>query len=72
MFRPAFMQPTKGLKNAYMAYRMLAPIFPMFKLLFPNYVLTLREVGLAMINSVEKVPDKRVLEAQDIARLAQG
>jgi uncharacterized protein YbjT (DUF2867 family) len=72
MFRPAFIQPTKGLKNAYAAYRVLAPFFPMFKVLFPNYVLTLREIGMAMINSVGKGPDKRILEVKDIVRLAQG
>jgi hypothetical protein len=71
MFRPAFIQPTKGLKNTYTAYRLLAPFFPFFKYLFPNYVLTLREIGLAMINSVNKGPDKQVLEVPDIAMLAR-
>jgi uncharacterized protein YbjT (DUF2867 family) len=71
MFRPAFLQPTKGLKNTYTAYRLLAPFYPVWRSLFPNYVLTLREIGLAMINSVNKGPDKQVLEVPDIAMLAQ-
>jgi hypothetical protein len=70
MFRPAFIQPTRGLKNTYTAYRLLAPFFPVFKYLFPNYVLTLREIGLAMINSVNKGADRQVLEVPDIAMLA--
>jgi uncharacterized protein YbjT (DUF2867 family) len=71
LFRPAFIQPTKGLKNTYTAYRLLAPFYPVWRSLFPNYVLTLREIGLAMINSVNKGPDKQVLEVPDIAILAQ-
>jgi len=71
MFRPAFIQPTKGLKNTYTAYRLLAPFYPVWKALFPNYVLTLREIGQAMINCVNKGPDKQVLEVPDIAMLAQ-
>jgi uncharacterized protein YbjT (DUF2867 family) len=71
MFRPAFIQPTKGLKNAHAFYHVLAPLFPPAKVLFPKYVLTLKEIGLAMINSVSRGPDKRVLEVRDIAMLAR-
>ena len=71
MFRPAFIQPTKGLKNTHTFYRALTPLFPLGKLLFPQYLLTLREIGLAMINSVAKGYDKQVLEVRDIARLAR-
>ena len=71
MFRPAFIQPTKGLKNAYTAYRLLAPFFPVGKILLPQYVVSLKEIGLAMINSVNRGgPDKQVLEVEDIVRLA--
>lgn len=70
MFRPAFIQPTKGLKNTHSFYRVLAPFFPLWKLLFPQYLLTLKEIGLAMINSVDKGYDKQVLEVRDIAKLA--
>ncbi len=70
MFRPAFIQPTRGLKNTHWFYRAAAPLFPPVKMLFPGYILTLREIGLAMINSVEKGPDEKVLEVGDIAKLA--
>jgi hypothetical protein len=39
--------------------------------LFPNYFVTLKEVGLPMINSVILGFDKKVLEAKDIAALAK-
>jgi len=70
MFRPAFIQPTKGLQHAHLFYRVLAPFFPLWQLLFPHYLLTLKEIGLAMINSVNKGPDKRVIEVKDITMLA--
>jgi hypothetical protein len=71
MFRPAFIQPTRGLKNTYTLYRLLAPFFPLWKILFPKYIITQKELGLAMINSVNKGPDKQVLEVRDIALLAR-
>jgi uncharacterized protein YbjT (DUF2867 family) len=71
MFRPAFIQPTKGLKNTYTAYRVLSPFFPVWKALFPKYISTLQEIGLAMINSVNKGPDRQVLEVKDIVALAR-
>ncbi len=71
MFRPAFMMPTEGLKHAYKAYKYLSPLFPAFKYIFPKYVSTLSEVGIAMINSVNKGYHKKVLEVLDIIELAR-
>jgi len=69
-FRPAFMLPTKGLKNALSFYKYITWLYPIVHMLFPNSFGTLREVGLAMINCVIYGSDKRVLEAKDIAELA--
>lgn len=71
MFRPGFIRPTKGLSNTHAFYRVLSPFFPLATMLFPSSILTLREVGLAMINSVGSGPEKRVLEIRDIAALAR-
>jgi uncharacterized protein YbjT (DUF2867 family) len=70
-FRPAIMQPTKGLKNALPAYKYLSWLFPIFRPIFPNYFGTLKDVGLEMINCVIFGFDKKVLEARDIAELAK-
>lgn len=70
MFRPGYIQPTKGLKNTYKTYKVLAPLYPLWKLLFPKYVSTLKEIGMAMINTVNKGYDKPVLEVPDIIKLA--
>lgn len=70
MFRPGFMQPTKGLKNTLRGYAALSWLYPLIHPLFPKYVCTLREVGLAMINAVSRGPEKSILEVEDIVLLA--
>jgi hypothetical protein len=70
-FRPAFMLPTKGLKNTLPAYKYVTWLYPIVKPLFPNYFGTLKDVGLAMVNSVLLGSEKKVLEAKDIAALAR-
>jgi len=70
MFRPGFMQPTKGLKNANKMYKVFMPVFPVIKLLFPKHVSTLAQVGIAMINVVNMGYEKQVLEVKDIIKLA--
>jgi len=71
MFRPALILPTKGLKNTLTLYKLFAPLTPLVKLLFPKYVCTLREVGLAMINAAIIGYEKKALEVGDIKTLAK-
>lgn len=71
MFRPGYIQPTKGLKNAYKIYKVFAPFYPIWKTLFPKFVCTLEDLGLAMINAVTKGYSKSVLECLDITSLAK-
>lgn len=70
-FRPAFMLPTKGLKNTLVFYKYISWLYPFVRPLFPGYFQTLKELGLAMINSVNQGPEKRVLEGRDIIELAK-
>jgi uncharacterized protein YbjT (DUF2867 family) len=70
-FRPVFMLPTKGLKNALSFYKYVNWLYPLVHPIFPNYFGTLKELGLAMINCVLFGYDKKVLEAKDIAILAK-
>ena len=69
-FRPGGITPTKGLKNTYTILRVMNPILPVFRFLFPKLVCSLREVGLAMINVTLKGYDKKVIEVPDIVKLA--
>jgi uncharacterized protein YbjT (DUF2867 family) len=70
-FRPGFMKPTPGQKNIKSYYKIIGGLYPLLLMLFPNHVSTLREVGLAMINSVIKGYDKQILEIKDIKLLAK-
>lgn len=70
MFRPGFIKPTRGLKNANMFSKVLGPLYPVWKTLLPKYVCTLEEIGVAMINASMKGYSKRVLENKDISELA--
>jgi uncharacterized protein YbjT (DUF2867 family) len=73
-FRPAFIQPFLPLKPAqtfYKTYRFTSWIFPVLKWLAPNYVITMKDLASAMINSSLKGYSKKFLEVKDIKLLAK-
>jgi nucleoside-diphosphate-sugar epimerase len=72
MFRPGYIQPTKGLKNVYRMYKIMAPLYPVWKTLFPKHVCTLEDLGLSMINTTLHGYDKKILDNMDIARQGKG
>jgi uncharacterized protein YbjT (DUF2867 family) len=69
-FRPAFMLPTKGLKNVLSFYKYVTWLYPVVHPLFPGSFGTLSDVGLAMINCALYGTGKKVLNSKDIAELA--
>jgi hypothetical protein len=71
MFRPGYLQPTKGLKNVLPYYKYFTWLYPGFKIIFPKLVCTLSELGLAMIHCAMKGYGKRVLEVRDIIAAAK-
>jgi uncharacterized protein YbjT (DUF2867 family) len=71
MFRPGFMYPTPGLKNTLKYYRFFNWMYPAMRKIFPKYVSTLKELGLAMIQVVTDGYDKSVIEVEDIVSLAR-
>ena len=68
--RPGFMKATEGQKNVKSYYKYINWLYPFLKVLMPNQVSTLKEVGLAMINAVLKGYPKPILEIKDIKVLA--
>jgi uncharacterized protein YbjT (DUF2867 family) len=72
MFRPAYMQPTPGLKNTQKGYRVISWAYPALRFFFPKFVCRLSELGLAMINAVNKGYDASILEVRDIIKLARS
>ena len=72
MFRPGYMHPTKGLKNMLKGYRYITWMYPALRAIFPKHVSSLRELGLAMINSATQGYEKSILEVKDIVALAKA
>jgi uncharacterized protein YbjT (DUF2867 family) len=70
-FRPGFIKPIKGLKNAYGVSKVLGKAYPLLRALFPNHVCTLEDVSLAMINVTLVGSSPNVLENKDIALAAR-
>ena len=71
MFRAALIQPTKGLRNTYTAYKMINPIMPLMRKLLPRYICSLQEIGLAMINATSHGYKQKIIEVEDIVALAK-
>ena len=67
-FRPGFMKPFKEQKNVPVFLKPIIFLYPKF---FPKGVLTMQEVGRAMINTVVKGYHRQVLEVKDIKELAK-
>lgn len=71
MFRPGYIHPTKGLNNTHRYYAAMTWLYPLLRRVWPGSVITLREVGKAMIHSVTRGYDDAILHSKDIAKLAR-
>ncbi|SIO54059.1 NAD-dependent epimerase/dehydratase family protein [Chitinophaga niabensis] len=71
-FRPGLMKPTPGQQNVKGLFKVVSSLYPLLRLIFPGKTSTMREVGLAMINSVLKGYPRQILEVKDIKSLAHG
>jgi uncharacterized protein YbjT (DUF2867 family) len=69
-FRPGFMKPTPGQRNIKSYYTWIGWLYPILRMLLPNQVSTMRQVGLAMINSLLTGYTKQILEVKDINAVA--
>jgi len=69
-FRPGGLEPTKGLKNTLGIYKWLGWIIPLVRLVNPNGITTLRELGLAMIRVARDGYPNKIIEVRDIKKLA--
>ena len=73
MFRPGFIEPLDGIQSKTPSYRMFyniaGPLLPLLHRAFPRWILSTREIGLAMLAVARHGYDKRVLETKDIRRL---
>jgi hypothetical protein len=65
------MLPSKDAKNVPRFFGVFRSLYPLLKPVFPKYVSTLKEVALALINSVIYGYEKQVLEVVDLIQLAK-
>lgn len=74
MFRPGFIQAMHGATSKTrlyrILYRVLGPVAPLVRRLFPHQVTTTELIGLAMLNAAREGAPKRVLDPRDINALA--
>jgi len=69
MFRPAYIQPMKGIRSKTKLYNMFYSFLKYFYFIlksFPKYVTSTDRLGKAMIKTVAKGYDKNILESKDI------
>ena len=69
-FRPGIIKPTKGLKNVLSLYKWLGWLLPIINTISPKSVVTLKQIGDAMINGTLKGYEKKTLEVKDIIALS--
>ena len=60
------MKAADGAKNVLKLYKYLSWLYPVLKLVWPNSVCTLAEVGQAMINVTLNGYETNILEVKDI------
>ena len=71
-FRPGFIRPIPGLKNAFAAAKIIAPLYPALHALLPKYVCTLEDLGLAMVRVTTDGYSTRTIECVDIEALGRN
>ncbi len=69
-FRPGILEPTKGLKNTLSFYKYLSWTAPIIRLLAPNQISSLKQLGKAMIGATLNGYDKQIIEVSDIKKIA--
>ncbi|MEP6737062.1 MAG: epimerase [Chryseolinea sp.] len=72
MFRPGFMKPVPGQKNIKSAYKLIAWMYPIGRVIYPAGFCTVGEVGKAMVKTVTKGYPKKIIRVKDIVALAQA
>jgi uncharacterized protein YbjT (DUF2867 family) len=74
IFRPAYIYPVEARKEPNLSYRLLRAIYPAFRVLFPNQVIRVDDLGRAMVDiavggTVEG--EARILENRDIRAMVR-
>jgi uncharacterized protein YbjT (DUF2867 family) len=71
-FRPGALEPTKGLKNTLGFYKWLGWLIPLIRVISPNGITTLKELGIAMIRVARNGYPSKIIEVRDIKLIAKN
>jgi uncharacterized protein YbjT (DUF2867 family) len=71
-FRPGIIKATKGLKHTLPLYKWLSWMLPIIKTISPKSIVTLKQIGDAMINATTRGYGKKILEVKDIIALSKS
>jgi uncharacterized protein YbjT (DUF2867 family) len=73
MFRPGFIEPMDGIRSKTALYQffytLTKPVMPILRRMFPNQVLSTRDVGQAMLAVSKRGYRKRIVETADIRKV---
>jgi len=74
MLRPGYIQPMHGIRSKtawyQTLYSVMAPLYPLWNALLPDYITTTEKLGRAMIAIARHGAPKRILENRDINAIA--
>jgi len=71
MFRPGYLHPTPGARNAHKYYRWMTWLFPLMRKAIPNHVSTLAELGQAMLRAAKEGGGAKIVEVRDLVKMAR-
>jgi uncharacterized protein YbjT (DUF2867 family) len=75
LFRPAYIYPVLPRQEPNFSYRLLRALYPVFRLLFPNQVISADDLGWAMVDVVLRQTQERqglVFENRDIRAMVKS
>jgi uncharacterized protein YbjT (DUF2867 family) len=75
MFRPGLIEPLDGIRPktfwVRLSYTIAGPLLPALRWMFPNSVLTTRQIGRAMIAAARKGTPKHIQESRAVRELSR-
>ncbi len=76
MFRPGFIEPMDGIRSKTPLYQffytLTKPVMPILRRMFPNQILSTRDVGRAMLAVSKRGYRKRIMETADIREVVSA
>lgn len=70
-FRPGFMESIDKQRNVSKYYKYISWLFPVIRIVLPNIITTMSQVGQAMIYAAQNGYEKNVIEVKDIKILSK-